>query len=65
VKNANNFLSQNKATAVYIAVTEVLLVRQFSKKKIVADRLNTKKPSHTNSGLAKVMVQWFVMTVIS
>jgi hypothetical protein len=46
VKNANKFLNQNKATAVYIAVTEVLLVRQFSKTKNVADGLKTKKPSH-------------------
>jgi hypothetical protein len=45
VKNANKFLNQNKATAVYFAVTEVLLVRQFSKTKIVVDALKTNKPS--------------------
>ena len=46
VKNANKFLNQNKATAVYIAVMEVFLVRQFSKTKNIANGQKTKKPSH-------------------
>jgi hypothetical protein len=46
VKNANKFLNQNKATVVFIVVTEVLLVHQFSRTKNVADERKTKKPSH-------------------
>ena len=53
VKNANKFLNQNKATAVYIAVMEVLFVHQFSKIKNVAEGLNTKKPNHTSLGFGK------------
>ncbi len=45
VKNANKFLNQNKATAVYIAVMEALLVHQFSKIKNVANGQKTTKPS--------------------
>ena len=43
---ADRPLNQNKATAVFIVVTEVLLVHQFSRTKNVADRQKTKKPSH-------------------
>jgi hypothetical protein len=46
VKNANKFLNQNKATAVFIAVMVVWLVHQFNRTKNVADRRKTKKPSH-------------------
>lgn len=53
VKNANKFLNQNKATAVYIAVMEVLFVHQFSKIKNVAEGLYTKKPKHTSHGFGK------------
>jgi len=55
VKNANKFLNQNKATAVYFAVTEVLLVRQFSKKKIVADALKTNKPRRFGKSAGSVV----------
>ena len=37
VKNANKFLNQNKATVVFIVVTEVFLVHPFSKTKNVAN----------------------------
>jgi hypothetical protein len=46
VKIVSKFLSQNKATAVYIAVMEVLLAHQFSETKNVANGQKTKKPSH-------------------
>lgn len=64
VKNANKFLNQNKATAVYIAVMEELFVHQFSKTIKVAEGLNTKKPNTLHTGLTKVTAQWFVMTVV-
>jgi hypothetical protein len=40
VRIVNKFLNQNKATAVYIAVTEQLLVRQFNKTTNVANEKN-------------------------
>ena len=46
VKNANKFLNQNKATVVFIVVTEVFLVHLFSKTKNVANGQKTKKVSN-------------------
>ena len=43
VKSANKFLNQNKETVVFIVVTEVFLVHQFSRTKNVADGQKTEE----------------------
>ena len=42
-ENANKFLNQNKETVVFIVVTEVFLVHQFSRTKNVADGQKTEE----------------------